>query len=192
VKQIAKSFSIRRAAAGDSPSLTRLALEAKAHWEYPAAWLDSWREALTITPEYIASHTVLVAESAAGQPKPLGVCALGERGDRWQLEHLWVDPGAHRAGIGRALVQCVLAIAGSRDPGCTVRVESDPHAAEFYRRLGAREVGAVPAPMDGDPARVLPLFELDAPAAAASADSPDEPGRDRMPPGGLADRLAQR
>jgi ribosomal protein S18 acetylase RimI-like enzyme len=157
-----KTFSIRRATAGDSPSLTRLALEAKAHWGYPAAWLDAWRDALTITPEYIESHTVLVAGSVAERPRILGVCALEERGDRWQCEHLWVDPGAHRVGIGRALVKCALTIAGRRDPGCVVRVESDPHAAEFYRRLGGREVGAVPAPMDGDAGRVLPLFELDA------------------------------
>lgn len=157
-----KNVSIRRAAVGDSPSLTALALVAKAHWGYPAAWLEAWRDALTITPEYIASHTVLVADSLAEQSRILGVCALEERGDRWQLEHLWVDPGVHRTGIGRALVKCALAIAGRRDAGCTVRVESDPHAAEFYRRLGARQVGVVPAPMDGDAERVLPLFELDA------------------------------
>jgi hypothetical protein len=58
-------------------------------------------------------------------------------------------------------VKQALVIAGERRPGSMVRVESDPHAAGFYRRLGAREVGAVSAPMDGDPARVLPVFELD-------------------------------
>jgi GNAT superfamily N-acetyltransferase len=147
----------------DAPRLTALARAAKAHWGYPAAWLEAWRTGLTIAPEYIELHTVLVAESPVRQPPILGVCALEDHGDHWRIEHLWVEPSAHGAGVGKALVKCVLAIAGRRRPGGIVRVESDPNAAGFYRRLGAREVGSVPAPMDGEPARVLPLFELDAP-----------------------------
>lgn len=154
-------LSIRPATSADSPRLTALAREAKAHWGYPVAWLEAWRDALTITPEYIEAHAVFVAESAARPPAVLGVCAIEDHGDHWELGHLWVDPGAHGEGVGRALVKQALVIAGERRPGSMVRVESDPHAAGFYRRLGAREVGAVSAPMDGDPARVLPVFELD-------------------------------
>ena len=153
--------TIRPATSADAPRLTALARAAKSHWGYPIAWMEAWRNALTITPEYIAAHTVLVAESAASPPSVLGMCAIEDHGDHWQLGHLWVDPSAHGKGTGRALVQQALAIAGERRPGSIVRVESDPHAAGFYRRLGAREAGAVAAPMAGDPARVLPVFELD-------------------------------
>lgn len=111
--------------------------------------------------EYVEAHTVLVAEPVAPRPPVLGVCAIEDRGDHWRLEHLWVDPGAHGLGAGRALVREALAMVARRRPGGVVRVESDPHAAGFYRRIGAREVGAVAAPMDGDPGRVLPVFEIE-------------------------------
>jgi ribosomal protein S18 acetylase RimI-like enzyme len=162
------NLTIRPATPDEASSLTALALAAKAHWGYPAAWLEAWRSGLTITPEYIDSHAVLVAESPAVQPPILGVCSLEDRGDHWQIEHLWVDPRAHGSGIGKALVSSALAIAGRSHPGTIVCVQSDPHAAGFYRRLGAREVGAAPAPMEGEPARVLPLFEFDAPMDAHS------------------------
>jgi len=151
---------IRPATKTDALRLTALARAAKAHWGYPAAWLEVWHDALAITPEYIEAHTVLVAESAARPPVVLGVCALEDRGDHWRLEHVWVDPRSHGTGIGRALVREALAIAGRRRPQSIVRLESDPHAAGFYRKLGAREVGAAPAPMDGAPGRVLPVFEI--------------------------------
>jgi ribosomal protein S18 acetylase RimI-like enzyme len=154
-------FTLRPANRDDAPRLTALAREAKAHWGYPAAWLEAWRDALTITPDYIDRHTVLVASSESEPGSVIGMCALEDHGDHWELAHLWVAPNAHGRGVGRALVKRALAIAARRRPGSVVRVESDPNAAGFYRRLGAREVGAVPAPMDGDPSRVLPVLELD-------------------------------
>jgi ribosomal protein S18 acetylase RimI-like enzyme len=178
---------IRPATAADAARVTEIARAAKAHWGYPEAWLYAWRDALTITPEYIEANSVFVAEGAGAelratgdgtpvatepgsagiepaagtQRSVLGMCALEDDDDHWQLAHLWVDPGVLGLGIGRALVEHVLVVAGSRRPGSVVRVESDPHAAGFYRRLGFRETGVVPAPMEGDPGRVLPLLELD-------------------------------
>ncbi len=153
-------FALRLANRDDAPRLTALAREAKAHWGYPAAWLELWRDALTITPDYIETHTVLVASVESESEPVIGMCALEDHEDHWQLSHLWIDPRAHGRGAGRALVERALAIAARRRPGSVVRVESDPNAAGFYRRLGGRDVGSVPAPMDGDPARVLPVFEL--------------------------------
>jgi ribosomal protein S18 acetylase RimI-like enzyme len=153
-------FALRPANRDDAARLTALAREAKAHWGYPAAWLERWRDALTITPDYIEHHTVLVASTESEPRSVIGMCALEDHHDHWELAHLWVDPRAHGLGAGRALVKRALAIAARRRPGSVVRVESDPNAAGFYRRLGGREIGSVPAPMDGDPARTLPVFEL--------------------------------
>lgn len=157
-------FTIRPATCADAPRLTALTQAAKASWGYPAVWLAAWRNALTITPSYIEAHTVVVAEALAPPRSVLGMCALEDGDEHWQLAHLWVAPHAQRVGIGRVLVQHVLAAAGRHQPGRVVRVEADPHAAAFYRRLGAREVASVPAPMDGAPTRVLPVFEFAAPA----------------------------
>ncbi len=147
---------IRRAVPAEAARLTALARIAKAHWGYPAAWLAAWAADLAITPEYVAAHYVFAAEIAG---ELVGVCALEDLGDRWALEHVWVEPAQHGRGIGQALVQHALEVVRALRPGL-VAVKSDPHAAGFYERLGARRVAAVPAPMDGMPARELPILEF--------------------------------
>src|SRR5205085_1068430 len=155
------TFSVRRALPNEATRLTSLAQEAKAHWGYPDGWLAAWQDDLTLTPSYITAQQVLVAESDA-EAGVLGVVVLHDNGDHWSLEHVWVVPRAHGLGIGRALVEQALAIARERRREWVVRVESDPHAAGFYKRLGATEVGSRAAPMDGAPARALPVFEFPA------------------------------
>jgi GNAT superfamily N-acetyltransferase len=149
-------FSIRRAVSNDAPRLSQLAQRAKAHWNYPAEWLISWQPQLTIEHGYLIEHRVLVAERA---DRLVGMCALEDRGTWWSLEHVWVDPRSMGQGIGRALVQEALDLARVVRPGRVV-AEADPNAAGFYRRMGASEIGFVPAPMPGAPDRVLPVFEF--------------------------------
>lgn len=151
-------FTIRAAVPAESAALSALAREAKASWGYPAEWLDQWRAELTISDEYVRAHELFVAES---KTMVLGVCALEDHGAQWALEHLWVSPRAQRLGVGRALVHHALR-AARRGGASTkrVRVVSDPHAAGFYRAMGAREIGAEPAPMPGAPARELPILEF--------------------------------
>ena len=91
--------------------------------------------------------------------EPVGVCALHTADDSAMLEHVWVDPEYQRRGIGRLVVERALDEARSLGHA-RVEVQSDPHAEAFYLRLGARRIGAVPAPMPGDSARVLPLLEF--------------------------------
>ena len=152
---------IRPGTSGDAARLTSLARRAKAHWGYPGAWLAAWETQLTIEPAYVTRHTVLVAEINGSLA---GMCALEDRGEAWSLEHLWVEPEFLGRGVGRALVERALALARAVHPG-PVAAEADPNAAGFYRRLGARQVGAVPAPMPGAPDRVLPVFTFVDPAA---------------------------
>jgi GNAT superfamily N-acetyltransferase len=147
-------FSIRRAVPDDALELSQLAQRAKAHWNYPAEWLAAWRPQLTIEPQYLIEHRVLVAESDGGL---VGMCALEDRGTWWSLEHVWVDPGSMGLGVGRTLLQQALDLARAVRPDRVV-AEADPNAAGFYRRMGASEIGVVPASMPGAPDRVLPVF----------------------------------
>jgi len=147
-------FAIRRAVSDDAPHLSQLAQRAKAHWNYPAEWLTAWQPQLTIEPRYLAEHRVLVAENAG---RLVGMCAIEDRGTWWSLEHVWVDPTSMGQGVGRALLQQALDLARTVRSGRVV-AEADPHAAGFYRRIGAREIGVVPAAMPGAPDRVLPVF----------------------------------
>ena len=150
------SVTIRRTVAADAGPLSELARAAKAHWGYPRAWLRQWEDALTLAPAYVEAHPVFAAEAEGALA---GVCAIEDHGSHWVLEHVWVSPAHHGRGIGRALVLHALRYAHEHRPG-TVRVTSDPGAAEFYARLGGRPAGSIPAPMEGAPQRTLPLFEL--------------------------------
>lgn len=150
-------LEIRRAAPADASRLTVIARAAKAHWGYPAAWLTIWEPALTITPDYLRREIVFLGARGG---EPIGFYALEPRGDRWSLEHMWVVPGEHGRGSGRRLFAHALGTVRALRPGVLV-IESDPFAAGFYARMGARQIGAVAAPMDGDPERRLPVFEID-------------------------------
>jgi|SRR5262245_16873441 len=52
---------IVRAKPDEAEALTEIAFAAKRHWGYPEKWIESWRETLTVTPEFIASHETYVA-----------------------------------------------------------------------------------------------------------------------------------
>jgi GNAT superfamily N-acetyltransferase len=59
-----------------------------------------------------------------------------------EVEDLFVDPDWMRRGIGRALVEDLIATV--RAMGRTaLEVDANPHALSFYRRVGFIELGAV-------------------------------------------------
>jgi predicted N-acetyltransferase YhbS len=146
-------IEIRRATSNDASRATEIARIAKAHWGYPAEWLDAWEDDLTIRDADIERHATFVA-SLDGEI--VGVCQLQRSDAHVFLEHVWVDPRAHRQGVGSALVKH----AQGESRG-VIAIVADPNAEPFYLRLGARRVGEVAAPMPGAPDRMLPLLELD-------------------------------
>jgi N-acetylglutamate synthase-like GNAT family acetyltransferase len=147
---------IRTASPEDARVLSKLAVRAKSSWGYPRDWIARWSSDLTITPEYLAVHETFVAMSG---DDPIGVCALELRGDEASLEHVWVDPGSQKSGVGRTLVEHALRLAAHAGVA-RVSVLSDPYAEQFYRKLGAHPVGVVAAPMPGAPDRELPVLEF--------------------------------
>lgn len=56
-------------------------------------------------------------------------------GDVTEIEDLFVDPDCMRAGVGRALVKDLIALAQRRGV-CRVEVTGNPHARAFYERVG--------------------------------------------------------
>lgn len=146
-------IEIRRATSTDSERATELARLAKAHWGYPAEWLEAWRDDLAISASDIERHRTFVAEL---DDRVVGVCQLQEGEVGAMLEHVWVDPSVHGKGVGRALVEHATSEARG-----VIAVVADPNAERFYIKLGATRVGDVHAPMPGAPARKLPLLEFD-------------------------------
>ncbi len=150
--------SISPADPADAPALTAIAHSAKGHWGYPKEWIFAWRDDLTLDQMYIRSHVVHAIRDDDGL---LGFYSLvlpdpSEHG--WDLDHLWVVPEAMGRGFGRALFEHAVAQALRRGAS-RLRIMSDPHAEEFYQRMGARTVGRLDATIGGVE-RWLPEMEL--------------------------------
>jgi GNAT superfamily N-acetyltransferase len=149
---------IRRARAAEAESLTLIAHAAKRYWQYPERWLEVWREALTVTPDFIRCNEVYVAMDEA---QIIGFYALLLADDRATLEHLWIAPAHIGRGFGEKLFKHATERASAL--GATLlAIEADPHAEGFYQRMGAEKCGEVASLIEAQ-RRVLPhlVYHLD-------------------------------
>jgi GNAT superfamily N-acetyltransferase len=148
-------MQIVRAKPEDAETLTVIAYAAKRHWGYPESWIEAWRDILTMRPEFIAGN---IAYSAVEDGRVVGFYVLTTEADGIHLDHLWIVPAAMRRGTGRALFEH--AVAQARHLGfTTIKIEADPNAEAFYRRMGAGRVGTKTSEVCGE-RRELPLLEL--------------------------------
>ncbi|MGC9943620.1 MAG: GNAT family N-acetyltransferase [Verrucomicrobiota bacterium] len=146
-------MDIVRAKTEDAAALTNLAFAAKRHWGYPENWMENWRGLLTIQPELINRHETY---AAILDGSIVGFYALGQKGPRMDLLHLWVLPGAMGRGIGSSLFKH--AVERARKSGCReLEIESDPNAVGFYQRMGAICSGMSANELDGRN-RQLPIL----------------------------------
>jgi GNAT superfamily N-acetyltransferase len=146
-------MQIIRATPDDAIVLTDIAFTAKRHWGYPENWIEQWRNILTITPEFIASHETYTARERG---EIVGFYALLPEGSDLRLEHLWILPEAINRGVGRTLFQHALERSSALG-FAALQIESDPNAVGFYERMGARRVGQTITELDGQ-RRELPLL----------------------------------
>ena len=148
---------IRRARKSEAPLLTALAVEAKRHWDYSPEDIERWRPLLSIVPDDVTSKPTFVAEVA---DKVAGFYLLAPTPEGFELDHLWVSPSFARQGIGRALL--THAVNTARLAGVSsIAIDADPNAEAFYVACGAVRRGVVPAPIQGNPARVRPQLSLE-------------------------------
>ena len=145
----------RRATNQDLATLSAIAQRSKAHWGYPAAWLDAWRASLTLRPADLERFRIELLDEQG----VVGFIAVRPSKPHAELEHLWLLPAAHGRGYGRTLVEHACALA--REAGArTLQIDSDPYAEPFYRHMGARMIGKTPAAMAEAPERYLPRLEI--------------------------------
>lgn len=148
-------ITIQKVNPDDAERLSRIAYAAKAHWGYPAAWMEEWREIFTFTRGYFETNE---SWAAVLDDKPVAFCTLQERNGIAWIENLWVLPEYMGKGIGKQLFVHVIKIARERGFN-KLQLESDPNAAGFYARLGMHKIGERRADMDGQ-SRTLPLMEM--------------------------------
>jgi GNAT superfamily N-acetyltransferase len=151
-------MEIVRAKSEDAGVLTEIAFAAKRHWGYPEHWIQSWRDILSMRPEFIAVNTTYCAMEG---DRAVGFYLLATEGDGLHLDHFWIAPAAMGRGIGRALFKH--AIEQARGLGFqAIKIEADPNAEGFYQRMGAKRVGVNVTEIEGE-RRELPLliYEID-------------------------------
>lgn len=149
-------MKIRKAQITDAEKLSQIAFAAKSYWNYPENWLKIWKDSLTITPEFIETNQVFLAES---DRKILGFYALILSSENVQLEHLWISPENIGGGIGKILMADAIEKAKSFG-GKSMEIESEPNAVGFYQKQGAVKIGERKSEIEGQE-RILPLMKID-------------------------------
>jgi len=112
---------------------------------------------LTVSADKLSDGSYIVAVD--GDDCLLGVTRI-ERLDEdgtFELDKLFIDPNAMGLGVGRALFDRSMEMAQAADAK-RIEILSDPDAAPFYERMGAKRIGE--APSDAIPGRMLPLLEI--------------------------------
>ena len=149
-------IAIRPARPEEAPSLSEIALAAKAHWGYPERWMQLWKPQLTFSPDYFEENESWVAEI---DHRPAAFYTLLEKEGQAWLENLWVFPEFIGKGIGKRLFLHALEL--SRQRGFeNLRLEADPNAAGFYEKMGMKKIGEHRSEVEGQP-RILPVMELE-------------------------------
>jgi GNAT superfamily N-acetyltransferase len=141
----------------EASALSELCFQSKASWGYDEDFMALVRTALEGMQEQVAAGNVWVAAGADGGLA--GMMALGPSAqpNTLDLDKLFVEPRRIRTRVGRALI--AHAIDEARRRGANrLTILSDPYAAGFYERNGARLIGE--APSDAIPGRSLPLYEV--------------------------------
>lgn len=144
---------LRPARPGDLARLSLLCLRSKAVWGYSADFIAACRPSLELALADLARSHIVVAERRG---HAIGVAQVTADGAAAVLDKLYVDPGALRTGAGTTL----FAEAAHTARGAAARalhIVSDPGAAGFFLRMGARPAGEVAPCLPGPP---LPRFVL--------------------------------
>jgi GNAT superfamily N-acetyltransferase len=149
---------LRPARREEAASLSALAWRSKAHWGHAPEFMQRVARELQVEADDIASggrHHV-VAEI---QGTPVGFHVLTpELSGTVVLDALFVEPAWVGRGIGRELFEHARNVALKLGASRLVAT-SDPHAAGFYRHMGAAPAGE--AASDSIPGRLLPRFALE-------------------------------
>ena len=131
------SPTIRRATPDEAPLLHALTQRSTLHWGYEPEFLDWEPETIAVSTEFVAASTVYLLEEDG---RIAGYYALCGEPPEMMFDKLFVEPELIGTGRGKRLWQH--AIATARDLGVTqLTFYADPHAAPFYRAMGAEWLG---------------------------------------------------
>ena len=104
------------------------------HWGYEPEFLDWEPEAITLTAVMLQRDPVFVAEVDS---RVAGFLQLSGSVPTILLDKLFIEPGFIGTGIGKLLWKHAVDTAQTMG-AIRLSLYSDPHAAGFYRAMGAK------------------------------------------------------
>jgi GNAT superfamily N-acetyltransferase len=111
--------------------LNKISVQSKAHWGYPASWMEKWKEDLTLDEVQFSKQNIMVAEL---EDELIGFCSMVDCKANYEITHLWVLPAFIGKGIGKKLLfRTIETFAKEEKP---IIVEADPNAESFYEKQG--------------------------------------------------------
>ncbi len=144
----------------EASALSALALRSKAHWGYSPEFIAACRDEMTVSTATL-QQADLYYVVALQQNILCGFYALQQHGNQSvELGAMFVEPAMIGKGIGRALLNRARQQANALGARRMI-IQSDPHAADFYRSTGAHLIGQRAS--GSIPGRWLPELQLDLP-----------------------------
>ena len=145
-----------------SADISALAMRSKAHWGYSTAFMQQCRAELSYSPEQINHedfHFVGAwSTSVSDAQSPIGFYALERLSDaQFELLALFVCPAKIGLGVGSMLLRHAVTFAQAKR-FISLLIYSDPHAAAFYAKNGAKQIGTQPS--GSIPGRELPVYKI--------------------------------
>lgn len=132
--------------------LTGIAHSAKSYWGYPQAWLDSWKDDLTVTQnELLANSTFIIQEAE----DIVGFAMLMKTEPCHSIEHFWIKPDYIGKGFGKKLMHYLLNQEEVKES--IIQALADPYAEAFYQKSGFVKIADIPSSIPG---RSLPLMQI--------------------------------
>ncbi|GAB4533514.1 MAG: GNAT family N-acetyltransferase [Pleurocapsa sp.] len=133
-----KKLKIRPVEEYESELISNLALRAKAYWGYSAEFINVCRRELTYSSDDIKQNYFFGAEINNSIVGFYGLQILSST--TIELEALFIEPDDIGQGYGRKLMEHAQVTASKL--GCKLMlIQSDPHARDFYLKLGGKLIG---------------------------------------------------
>lgn len=145
---------IERADIEDNLILSDIAFKGKSYWDYTSEQLNSWKEDLTITQEYLSKYDVykLVDKNSI-----IGFFSLIKIDKNTvKVDCLFMYPEFIGNGNGRRLINSVIELATTMSVNRII-LDSDPNAQKFYEHFGFIKYAEIETSIKN---RFLPQMEL--------------------------------
>lgn len=118
----------------DAEDLSSVAIRSKRHWGYSKEAMELWNQSLTITEDFLKTHTVI---KATLEDEIVGFFALEEIKPVTRIAQYWIDTPYMKKGYGSAMFKYAREFLKQNDVS-KVTLLLDPNGLTFFERRGAK------------------------------------------------------